>query len=128
MVCGMVEGNREIIVVDDDTGSSRAIERLLLTSGWQARSFGSAEEFLDSDRWESAVFLILDIHLPGMSGFDLHQRREDQGLSCPAIFITGHDRPSLRERALKAGAVAYLTKPFAGQLLIDAMRPHLDAA
>lgn len=119
---------REIIVVDDDAGMSRAIERLLLTSGWHTRSFLSAEEFLASDALLDIGILILDIQLPGMSGLDLQQHLAEADVKPPAIFITAHDHPFLRERAELAGAVAYFTKPFEGQLLIDAVRRHLKAA
>jgi FixJ family two-component response regulator len=128
MVRFMGAGDCEIIVVDDDAGMSRAIERLLMTSGWKARSFPSAEEFLASDSVDNVGILILDIQLPGMSGLDLHKQLAAAGIRPPAIFITAHDHPFLREKAELAGAVAYFTKPFEGQLLIDAVRRHLKAA
>lgn len=126
MICLMIGVDREIIVVDDDTGVSRAIERMLHVSGWSARSFISAEDFLGSDAVEDVTLLILDVHLPGMSGLELHEHLAGIGVHRPAIFITGQDRPFYRERALQAGAIAYLTKPFPGQELIDAVRRHLD--
>ncbi|RYD67950.1 MAG: response regulator [Verrucomicrobiaceae bacterium] len=124
----MVEEVREIIVVDDDSSMSQAIERLIVTSGWKARSFASAEDLMLWDQRAAIVFLILDIQLPGMSGLDLHQHLASFGIRPPVVFITGYDRPIFRQRAEQAGAVAYLTKPFSGQLLTDAIRRHLSAA
>ena len=124
----MVGEEREIVVVDDDSSMSQAIERLLVTSGWKARSFASAEDLLVWDRRGGIIFLVLDIQLPGMSGLDLHQHLATCGIKPPVVFITGYDRPHFRQRAELAGAVAYLTKPFPGQLLTDAIRRHLSAA
>jgi FixJ family two-component response regulator len=124
----MITGDCGIIVVDDDVGMSRAISRMLTVSGWSSKAFASAEELLDSAELESASLLIVDIQLPGISGLELHERLRDTRLRLPVIFITGRDRPCFRERALKAGAVAYLTKPFPGQDLIDAVRRLLDQA
>lgn len=126
MICLMIGGDRGIIVVDDDTGMSRAIERMLSVSGWTVRSFPSAEDFLGSGALGDVTLLILDVHLPGMSGLELHEHLAGIGIHPPAIFITGQDRPFYRARALQAGAVAYLTKPFPGQELINAVRRHLD--
>lgn len=114
-----------IIIVDDDDGVSRAIERMLKTSGWLARSFSSAEQFLAWEGFSTADFLILDIQLPGMSGLELRDHLGGAGIHPPVVFITGHDRPFLRERALEKGAVAYLTKPFPAQDLIEAVRSRL---
>lgn len=117
-----------IIVVDDDAGMSRAITRMLMVSGWGAQSFASAEELLGSEALGSAKLLIVDVQLPGISGLDLHERLLERPLRIPVIFITGEDRPSLRERAMQAGAIAYLTKPFPGQELIAAVRGQFDQA
>jgi FixJ family two-component response regulator len=124
----MVEEVREIVVVDDDSSMSQAIERLLVTSGWKARSFASAEDLMVWDQRAGMAFLILDIQLPGMSGLDLHEHLASSGICPPVVFITGYDQPYFRQRAEQAGAVAYLTKPFPGQLLTDAIRRHLSAA
>jgi FixJ family two-component response regulator len=91
------------------------------------RSFASAEEFLDSDAAEHAGILVLDIHLPGLSGFELHEHLVLHGKALPVVFITGEDQPLNRERALRTGAAAYLTKPFPAELLINAVRSHLAA-
>lgn len=128
MVAPMMAGNGRIAIVDDDIGMSRAIERLLLTSGWESRTFVSAEDFLGSGSFGDLEFLILDIELPGMSGLELHEHLVATGISLPSIFITAHDRPWLREKAKLAGAVGYFAKPFEGRLLIEEVRRHLKAA
>jgi len=124
----MVEDEREIVVVDDDSSMSQAIERLLMSSGWKARSFASAEDLMVWDQRAGMAFLILDIQLPGMSGLDLHEHLASCGIRPPVVFITGYDRQIFRQRAEQAGAVAYLAKPFPGHLLTDAIRRHLSAA
>jgi len=124
----MAERDREIVVVDDDGSMSQAIERLLVTSGWKARSFASAEDLMVWEQRAGIVFLVLDIQLPGMSGLDLQEHLASCGIRPPVVFITGYDRPIFRQRAEQAGAVAYLTKPFPGLLLTDAIRRHLSAA
>ena len=124
----MASVGREIIVVDDDMSMSQAIERLLAAAGCKARIFASAEDLLQSSSSAGAAVLILDIQLPGMSGLDLCRRLLAAGEVPPVIFITGKDRPGTRDEALRSGAVAYLTKPFAGQELIRAIRQHLPAA
>lgn len=113
-----------IIVVDDDDGVSRAIERMLKISGWLARSFSSAEQFLAWEDFEKADFLILDIQLPGMSGLDLRDHLAGIGVRPPVVFITGHDRPDFRERALRGRPAAYLIKPFPAKDLIDSVRSN----
>jgi len=124
----MAGDEREIVVVDDDSSMSQAIERLLVTSGWKARSFASAEDLLVWDQRAGMAFLVLDIQLPGMSGLDLYQHLASSGILPPVVFITGYDQQIFRQRAEQAGAVAYLTKPFPGKLLTDAIRRHLSAA
>lgn len=124
----MVEGNRDIVVVDDDASMSQAIERLLTSSGWRARCFASAEDLLEWGNVGEAAVLVLDIQLPGMSGLELQRHLVSSGVRLPVVFITGHDQQLLREKAEQAGALAYLTKPFPGHLLTDVIRRHLRAA
>jgi FixJ family two-component response regulator len=124
----MMEASPEIIVVDDDASMGQAIERQLTASGCRVRSFSSAEDLLGSDAVKSVAFLILDIHLPGMSGFELKHRLAADGICPPVIFITGHDRPQFRKMAEQLGAIAYLTKPFEGQFLISAIRQHFKTS
>ena len=117
-----------IIIVDDDDGMSRAIERMLMTSGWSSRSFPSAEQFLAWEDFGSTDFLILDIELPGKSGLELRDHLSGIDLQPPVVFITGHDNPLLRERAMGKGALAYLTKPFPAQDLINVVSSRLGLA
>jgi FixJ family two-component response regulator len=99
-----------IAIVDDDPAMRRAVARLCGASALDTQSFSSAEEFLASDVPEETGFLILDIHLSGIS---LHEQLASQGIRRSVAFITGQDQPLSREKARKAGAAAYLTKPFA---------------
>src|SRR5262245_43765881 len=110
-----------IVVVEDDASMSQAIERLLHTEGFVAVMMSSAEAALEADAARIADCLILDIHLPGMSGFDLYRRVTESGKDLPAIFITAHDERANREEARRMGASSYLPKPFSGRALLDAV-------
>lgn len=111
---------REIVVVDDDAGMARALERLLKIAGFAPRTYPSGEALLATNAASGAICLILDIHLPGLSGFDVHRRVLEGGIQVPVIFVTAYDDDASRARAREAGAIAYLTKPF--------QRPHLLGA
>lgn len=108
--------------MDDDPSLLRALERLLSSAGFSAVGFLSAETFLASDRREDCGCLVLDVHLGGMNGFELHERLVAEGSSIRVVFITAHDDASTRQRARAAGALAYLRKPFDDDLLLDAIR------
>ena len=114
-----------IAIVEDDSSYRRALERLLRASGFEAHTFASAEEFLGSAAPESHACLILDIHLPGMSGFDLLDHLTASHQLRPAIFITGQDQDSLRERVSRIPDSVYLRKPMVGTVLLDAVRSLL---
>ena len=116
-----------IAIVEDDASYRRALERLLRASGFEAYTFASAEKFLGSAAPESHACLILDIHLPGMSGFDLLDHLTASGQSCAAILMTGQDQDSLRERASRIPDCVYLRKPFVGTVLLDALRSLLGS-
>jgi len=118
----MVAHRNPIAIVDDDPAMRQAVGRLCGAAALETRCFSSAEEFLASDAQEQAGFLILDIHLPGLSGFELHEQLMNRGIDLPVVFITGQDQPLGREKARKAGAAAYLTKPFAAADLLAAVR------
>jgi len=124
----MSAGQHEIIVVDDDDGMSRAIERLLGTAGWRVCSFPSGEALLASGMFREAAVLVIDIHLPGISGLELHRQLLAQGGKAPVIFVTGQDRPRISDLIRRTGAAGYFTKPFAGNELIDAIGRHVPAA
>jgi FixJ family two-component response regulator len=111
-----------VYVVEDDESIRRAIGRLLRSVGYHALTFASAEEFLDSTAGAGEGCLILDIRLPGMTGLDLQDKLASTGAKYSIIFMTAHDNPQWQERAKKAGALAYLRKPFGDQSLLDAIR------
>jgi FixJ family two-component response regulator len=109
----------KVVVVDDDPGMSQAVRRLLDVAGFNVVTFASAEALLEGHAAASAACMILDLHLPGMSGFELQQRLRGRGVETPIIFVTAHDSQAAREQAERAGAMAYLTKPFSGKTLLQ---------
>ena len=117
-----------VVVVDDDRSVNQAIKRLLRAGGFTVETFQSAEALLESDAAESAGCLVLDIGLPGLSGFELQRRLKQKGSERPVIFITAHDLPSNQEQARKAQAVAYLPKPFPGLSLMAAVADALASS
>ena len=114
-----------IVVVEDDASMSQAIERVLQTGGFAAVLFASAEAVLEAGA-AAADGLVLDIHLPGMSGFELYRRLPLSGTALPVIFITGRDEPAARDEAESlGGAGSYLPKPFSGEDILKAVRQAL---
>src|SRR5258708_4966611 len=118
----MTEAAPIVFVVDDDPSVRRAIKRLIGSEGLQVELFGSAQEFLKSRRPDAPSCLVLDIKLPGISGLDFQHQLAEAGIRIPIIFITGHGDIPMTVRAMKAGAVEFLTKPFLGENLLDAIR------
>ena len=114
-----------IVVVEDDAAMSKAIERLLRAAGFQSNFFASAEELLQTDAVTSADCLVLDIHLPGISGLELGRRLVTSNRTKPVIFITGQDEAFLQNEAQRLGC-AYLRKPFQGKELLEAIRRAID--
>jgi FixJ family two-component response regulator len=114
-------GTRQVIVVEDDASMSQALERILRLGGFAPRTFASAEALLAAGDAAGAACLVLDVHLPGLTGFELRERLARSGSCTPVIFITAHDEPGSRQRAERAGAAAFLTKPFSGHALVDAV-------
>ena len=110
---------RCVTVVDDDNGMRSALGQLLLAAGFEVTTFSSAEEFLRDKTAPKATCLVLDVHLPGLSGFELCEQLHRSSGEPPVIFITAHDDPPTRARATRLGAAAYLAKPFAGRRLLD---------
>jgi len=117
-----VTNRKQIIVVEDDSSMTHAMERLLQVAGFQARSFTSAELLLQSGVAPGAACFVFDVHLPGLSGIELLQRLLANGVKRPVIFITAHDEPSLRNAAEHYEPTAWLQKPFPGRTLLDAVR------
>ncbi|MCK1518345.1 response regulator [Bradyrhizobium sp. 190] len=110
-----------VIVVDDDAGLLKSVARLLSHHGIECCTFPSAEALLESDSVQTATCLLLDIHLGGISGIELQRRLSASGSKWPVIFMTANDDEAMRNEAMDAGCIAYLRKPFAGQILLDAI-------
>lgn len=121
----MVTGGT-IVIIDDDPGMGRAIERLCHAADLPSRCYTSAEDFLASGDASLTAGLVLDIHLPGMTGFQLDEWLKQHDLRIPTVFITGHDQTHLQERALRSGAVAVFHKPFRGAELLGTIRKFFD--
>ena len=115
-----------VFVIDDDAAMRAAIQGLLKSAGLRSESFGTAEEFLLSKRSDGPSCLVLDVSLPGVNGLDFQRELADAGVHIPIIFITGHGDIPMTVRAMKSGAVEFLTKPFHDQDLLDAIRQALD--
>jgi FixJ family two-component response regulator len=115
-----------VVVVDDDPSVREALTSLVRSIGLRVKLFASAQEFLQSPRQESASCVILDVRLPGLGGLDCQRQLVEDGKSIPIIFITGHGDIPMSVRAMKAGAVEFLTKPFRDQDLIDAVQNALQ--
>ena len=122
----MTEPATAVLVVDDDPSVRRAIKRLVESVGLQAEMFGSAHEFLQAKRPDVPSCLVLDIRLPGTSGLDFQQELAEANIPVPIIFITAHGDVPMTVRAMKAGAVEFLTKPFRDQDLLDAIQIALE--
>ena len=110
-----------IAIVDDDAATRQSIERLLSARGYMVSTFGSAEEFLESSLVDSAAGIVLDIHLGGMSGFELRRRLLAKKSRIPVVFITAYDDDATRIEALGVGCVDCLQKPFAAERLTEAL-------
>ena len=117
----------KIAIVDDDWAMRGAIKTLVETVGLSAQGFSSAEEFLSSRHAQDSQCLILDVHMPGMSGLELQRRLAKQNCRVPIIFMTAYHNEAERARAIEAGAVDFLEKPFGEQALFHAIQVALLA-
>jgi FixJ family two-component response regulator len=122
----MSETDATVFVVDDDAPMRESLKNLIRSVGLRVELFASAQEFLRSKRPDLPSCLVLDVRLPGLSGLDLQRRASDAGMEVPIIFITGHGDIPMSVRAMKAGAVEFLTKPFRDQDLLDAIQQALE--
>jgi RNA polymerase sigma factor (sigma-70 family) len=122
----MSESESIVFVVDDDPSVRSAIKRLIGSMGLQVELFGSAQEFLASKLPKVPSCLVLDIRLPGISGLNLQRQLAEANIQIPTIFITAHGDIPMTVRAMKAGAVEFLTKPFRDQDLLDAIHLALE--
>jgi FixJ family two-component response regulator len=119
-------GAPTVFIIDDDAAVRASIQDLLESLGLRSESFGTAEEFLRSKRPEGPSCLVLDVRLPGVNGLDFQRRLVDAGLQIPVIFITGHGDIPMTVKAMKSGAVEFLTKPFLDRALVDAIHQALE--
>jgi FixJ family two-component response regulator len=110
-----------ISIVDDDESIRESTRGLVRSLGYQAETFASAEEFLGSDRVSDTSCLITDVQMPGLNGIDLQRGLIDRGVEIPTIFITAFPEEGTRLRAMKAGAVGYLGKPFSEESLLKCL-------
>jgi len=115
-----------IFVIDDDVSIRQALESLIKSVGWNVRTFKNAQDFLQNGEIDAPGCLILDVRLPGLSGLDLQRSLAERKSHLPIIFLTGHGDIPMSVRAMKAGAVEFLTKPFREQDLLDAIRLAID--
>src|SRR6266571_1353702 len=122
----MSEPDSVVFVVDDDPSVRRSTERLLRLAGFKVQTYSSAREFLAAHRPEGPACLVLDVRMPGLSGMDLQRELAESGIHIPIIFVTAHGDIPMSVRAMKAGAVEFLTKPFRGRDLVDAVRAGIE--
>jgi FixJ family two-component response regulator len=117
-----------VSVVDDDLAIREATTSLLKSNGFRTQVFQSAEEFLGSPYLPETKCLILDVQMPGMSGLELQRQLIDRGRRMPIIFISAHESLEIRKEVVRAGAVAFLGKPFSEEALLQAIRQGLQTA
>jgi FixJ family two-component response regulator len=122
----MREEQSVVFIVDDDPSIRDTLQDLLRSVGLDARVFKSTQEFLASGRPDAPSCLVLDVRLPGQSGLDLQRALTASGIDLPIVFITGHGDVPMAVRAMKAGAIEFLIKPFRDQDLLDAIQAGID--
>jgi FixJ family two-component response regulator len=122
----MTAAEAVVFVVDDDVGTRESLKNLIRSVGLRAETFASAQDFLRSTRPDAPSCLVLDVRLPGLSGLDLQKRMAEVEVAIPIVFISGHGDIPMSVRAMKAGAVEFLTKPFREQELLDAIQQALE--
>ena len=115
-----------VFIIDDDRGMRQSIQDLVESVGLHAESFATGEEFLNRKRTNDPSCLVLDVRLPQMSGLDFQRQLAETGMQIPIIFVTAHGDVPMSVRALKSGAVEFLTKPFRDQDLLDAIQQALQ--
>jgi len=123
---GMTEVQPVVFVIDDDGMVRDAVEDLLRSVGLSVESFGSAQDFLQSKRSDAPGCIVLDVRLPGASGLEFQRTLVESGIPLPVIFISGHGDISMSVRAIKSGAIEFLTKPLHEQELLDAVQAGIE--
>ena len=122
----MTANSPTVFIIDDDDLVRAAIQGMLKSVGLRSETFGAAQEFLRSKRPDGPSCLVLDVRLPGVNGLDFQHELTEAGIRIPIIFITGHGDIPMSVKAMKSGAVEFLTKPFRDQDLLDAIHQALD--
>ena len=122
----MTDSAGVVFVVDDDASMHESLKNLIRSVGLRVETLSSAQEFLRTKRGDEPGCLILDVRMPGLSGLDLQKRMAEAGVDLPIIFLTGHGDIPMSVRAMKAGAVEFLTKPVRDQDLLDAVQQALE--
>jgi FixJ family two-component response regulator len=121
-----VDAQRAVYVVDDDASMRASLRSLFASVGLCVETFGSAPEFFEKKLPDAAICLVVDVRLPGLSGLDFQEELTKAKIDVPIIFITGHGDIAMTVKAMKAGAVEFLTKPFRDQDLLDAVKTALE--
>jgi FixJ family two-component response regulator len=119
---GMSKDRNLVLVVDDDPGMLRSVQRLLRLHGYEAILFSSAQAFKSHTDFEKAACVVLDINLNDGSGIELRHGLKAAGVSAPVIYMTGNEDPAVRRAAVDSGCVAFLEKPFSAQSLIESLK------
>jgi len=122
----MKESEPMVFVVDDDESLRKALKRLIKSVGLSVETFATAQEFLSRQQYEGPSCLVLDVRMPGLSGLDLQEELAKADLTLPIIFITGHGTIPMSVRAMKAGAIDFLEKPFEDQALLDLVQHAIE--
>jgi len=120
------ESDAVVAIVDDDPSVREGLSSLIRSAGWTVETFASAQEFLDREGAEAPSCLVLDLQLPGLSGLDLQKRMAEVEMEIPIVFLTGHGNIPSSVRAMKAGAVEFLTKPFDDEELLHAIQEAIE--
>ena len=119
-------GTPTVFIVDDDAGVRASVQGLLKTEGVRSEAFATPEEFLNSNHLDNPACLVLDVRLRGISGLDFQRKLSEMGLQIPIVFITAHGDIPMTVKAMKSGAVQFLTKPFRDQDLLDAVHEAIE--
>jgi len=122
----VIQLRKTICVVDDDPSIGKALSRLIKSSGFRVKTYGSAQKFLDNDHTGRTDLLILDVHMPGMNGLDLQNHLMALGYTIPIVFITAYEDDTTKKKAMVAGAVAFFQKPFDEKELLAAIYKGLS--
>lgn len=123
----MCQANRRIAVVDDESSVRKALERLIRSAGMTVATFASGDEFLAAVALAVPDCVVLDLHMPGATGFEVLVRLARLAIRVPVVVITGHDSPEARQRAMAGGAAAYLLKPVDERALLEAIAAALES-